>query len=498
MHEAGSDNPVRWVAVRHGPNAAGADHVHVMAVLVRLDGSRASIHNDVFAAQAAARWAEQEFGLVPGRGRTSPTEPGQGVRADRPSSRSDMAAATKAGSPYSKPPAMSRPMWDRVHQEGRDRMWTRQGRARAAVLSAAARAISGEHLTALVEEQGYQVRLRYSQTNPGQVTGWSVVAPPDKRARTPKAFAGRALGSDCTWPALIGHINARMSDGLGIINGQEGQAMIDRARMAAAGWGAEFIDRVIANDRALIDAGPNADPALAYWMRDVFWQVAWALEQSRGKHGVWTDAAYLYSAIAVGGPPAPPTDVRSALEDLHARYDLARAYLDHIEAQAASQDEEAAAMTQRSAAVDRWADSLATQPHIPKYLSSPGGAQYAGTAAVALALTTADIRTHTAALQRAAAVHRTHTERLQQMTTADRNALDYLNAQLRPWIAAAKQQEARLLDALDAHALATTQWREAAGRLLAEARATGDHDTVARVSGLDTAHRRLDPLPAAP
>jgi hypothetical protein len=213
LHEAGSDNPVRWVAVRHGPNAAGADHVHVMAVLVRLDGSRASIHNDVFAAQAAARWAEEEFGLVPGRGRTSPTEPGQGVRADRPSSRSDMAAATKLVSPYSKPPAMSRPMWDRVHQEGRDRMWTRQGRARAAVLSAAARAISGEHLTALVEEQGYQVRLRYSQTNPGEVTGWSVVAPPEKRARTPKAFAGRALGSDCTWPALIGHINARMSDG---------------------------------------------------------------------------------------------------------------------------------------------------------------------------------------------------------------------------------------------------------------------------------------------
>ena len=155
-------------------------------------------------------------------------------------------------------------------------------------------------------------------------------------------------------------------------------------------------------------------------------------------------------------------------------------------------------MTQRSAAVDRWADSLATQPHIPKYLSSPGGAQYAGTAAVAIALTTADIRTHTAALQHAAAVHRTHTERLKQMTTADRDALDYLNAQLRPWIAAAKQQEARLLDALDAHAHATTQWREAAGRLLAEARATGDHDTVARVSGLDAAHRRLDPLPVAP
>ena len=68
LHPDGSDNPVRWVAVRHGPNAAGADHIHVMAVLVRLDGTRASIHNDVFAAQGAARWAEQEHGLTPGRG----------------------------------------------------------------------------------------------------------------------------------------------------------------------------------------------------------------------------------------------------------------------------------------------------------------------------------------------------------------------------------------------------------------------------------------------
>ncbi len=499
LHPDGSDNPVRWVAVRHGPNAAGADHIHVMAVLVRLDGTRASIHNDVFAAQGAARWAEQEHGLTPGRGRTSPADPAQGVRADRPASRSDMAAATKTGPPYPKPPGMDRPTWARVQQEGRNRMWTRQGRTRAAVLSAAARAISAQHLIALVEDQGYHVRLRYSHTNPGQITGWSVVAPPDKRARTPKAFAGRTLGSDCTWPALIAHINARgLSDGLGIIHGQEGQAMIDRARMAAAGWGAQFIDQVIANDRALIDAGPDADPALAYWMRDVFWQVAWTLEQSHGQHGVWTDAAYLYSAIATGGPPPPPTEIRDALDDLHAQYDLARAHLDHIEAHATHREREAAAIAARSTAVDRWADSLAARPHVPKYLSSPGGAQYAGTAAVSIALTTADIRTHTAALRHAAQVHRAQAHQLRTLSAQDAEALAYLDQHLEPWIAAAKQQEAHLLAALDAHAAANAQWRQAAGRLLAEARAAGDHDTIQRVAGLDTAYRRGASLPVAP
>lgn len=499
LHPTDSDNPVRWVAVRHGANAAGADHIHVMAVLVRLDGSRASIHNDVFAAQAAARWAEHEYQLTPGRGRTSPADPGQGVRADRPSTRSDMAAATKAGPPYSKPAAMGRPNWERVQQEGRDRAWTRQGRARGAVLSAAARAISGEHLIALVEEQGYQVRLRHSHTNPDQVTGWSIVAPPDKRARSPKAFAGRQLGPDCTWPALLAHIDARgLSDGLGIISGEEGQAMIDRARMAGAGWGAEFIDRVIANDQALIASGPNADPALAYWMRDVFWQVAWALEQSHGQHGVWTDAAYLYSAIATGGPPAPPAEVRAALSELLAQYDLARSYLDQVEGSATRRAQESAGIAKRSAAVDRSADSLDARPHIPKYLSSPGGSQYAGTAAVAIALTTADIHTHTASLQQAAGLHRAHAQQLRKLAAEDAQALAYIDGQLRPWIRAARQQEAHLRAALDAHAAANAQWRESAGRLLAEARAVGDQNAALRVSGLNDAYRRGSSLPVAP
>jgi hypothetical protein len=397
------------------------------------------------------------------------------------------------------PVAMSRPAWERVQQEGRDRAWTRQGRARAAVLSAAARAISGEHLIALVEEQGYQVRLRHSHTNPGQVTGWSIVAPPDKRARSPKAFAGRQLGPDCTWPALLAHIDARgLSDGLGIISAEEGQAMIDRARMAGAGWGAEFIDRVIANDQALIASGPNADPALAYWMRDVFWQVAWALEQSHGQHGVWTDAAYLYSAIATGGPPAPPAEVRAALAKLLAQYDLARCYLDHVEATAARRAEESTAVARRGAVVDRWADSLDARPHIPKYLSSPGGAQYAGAAAVAIALTTADIRTQIAALQHAAEVHRAQAHQLRALAAEDAQALAYVDEQLRPWIQAAKQQEAHLRAALAAHKAANMRWREAAGRLLAEARAAGDQNTALRVSGLNAAYGRGSVLPVAP
>ncbi|MGB7962850.1 MAG: hypothetical protein WCF12_07835 [Propionicimonas sp.] len=495
LHPDGAGDPVPWVAVRHGTNEAGADHIHVMAVLVRPDGRRASTHNDVFAAQAAARWAEREYGLVPGRGRTSPNAPAEGIRADRPSRRGDMAATAKADPPYARPAGMTEPMWDRVRAEGRDRMWTRQGRTRAAVLSAAARAISAEHLIALVEAQGYQVRLRHSQNNPDQVTGWSVVAPPDRGARHPKAYAGRQLGSDCTWPALIAHIDAKaMSGGLRIVDEQEGQAMIDRAEMAAAGWGVEFIERVIAADHALIAAGPGADPALAYWLRDVFWQVAWTVERSQGRHGVWSDAAYLYSAIAAtGGVPAPPAEVRAALATLHAHYDTARRYLDQIGEDLTANDAEAGAMTAHGDAVDRWADSLSARPHIPKYLTSPGGAQYVGTAAVAIALTTADIKTHTAALRTARAVHADHAARRRQLGADARAAGHYLDADLGPWLAAAKQYEARLLAALDDHQQAAIQWREAAGRLLAQAQAAGDQEAAQRVVGLDNRYRHRTP-----
>ncbi len=497
LHPAGSGDPVPWVAVRHGTNEAGADHIHVMAVLTRPSGKRASTHNDVFAAQAAARWAEQEYGLVPGRGRTSPTDPSEGVRADRPSRRGDMAATAKSPAPYPRPAGMSAEMWGRVQQEGRDRIWTRQGRTRAAVLSAAARAISGEHMVTLVEEQGYQVRLRYSQTNPNRITGWSIVAPAGRDARRPKAYAGRQLGTDCTWPALTAHITAKaMSDGLHIVDGQEGRAMIDRATMAAAGWGIEFIEQVIAADRQLITAGPNADPSLAYWLRDAFWQVAWTLERSRGWHGVWSDAAYLYSAIAAtGGIPAPPAEVRSALDDVRAQLDVAVGYLDQIDDQLAANRAEATAMTAHGDAVDRWAATLAVRPHVPKYLTSPGGAQYVGTAAVAIALTTRDIKTYTAALERAGQVHREHSARRQQLTAQDAAAGWYVEIQLNPWIAAAKQEEARLSAALAAHDQAAVEWREAAGRLLSAARAAGEHDAAARVVGLDARYRHAAATP---
>lgn len=491
MQETGlhrADNPVRWVAVRHGVNEAGADHIHVMAVLVRADGSKPSMHRDGLAAQRAARWAEAEFGLVPGRAREDARSPrGTRVRADTPSGRGEMAAAAKAGPPYPRPEGMSDELWARVCQEGQARGWTRQGKARAAVLSAAARAVSMDHLVQLVREQGYQVRLRHSTTEPGQVTGWSVVAPPLRDGGKGKAYRGSALGSDCTWPALSAHVGRlATARGTGVLGAGEGEAMIAREKLVAAGWAAELVDDVLVADRMLA-AGVQDASALAYWMRDAFWQLAWTVEGQYRQHGVFTDAAYIYAAIAAGGgPPAPPAEVVEAMQRLHAQYDQVRTRLLQLKAEGAARDAEAEEIEARSDDWDAWADGLAAQarPHMPYYLMLPGGQRMTGAAWVGCSLAAADMRTAAAAMRQAGAVHRAHSARMDQLTAAEVSARAE-QRELGAWITQAKEYEGYLRDRLEAHTEARTLWRESIGRLLIDARAVGDTEAADRIAAMD-------------
>jgi hypothetical protein len=64
MHRTGlaphgqDDDAVRWIAVRHTP-----DHIHVVAMLARQDGTRPSFWNDRYRVGEACRAAEERFGL---------------------------------------------------------------------------------------------------------------------------------------------------------------------------------------------------------------------------------------------------------------------------------------------------------------------------------------------------------------------------------------------------------------------------------------------------
>ena len=506
LHPLGSENPVRWAAVRHGCNDAGADHIHVMAVLVRADGSKPRMHNDALGAQRAARWAETTFGLVAGRARTTASQPrSRPQRPDPTPRRGEQAAAAKRGPLYQRPAGMSDQVWERVRRQGQERSWTRQGRARAGVLSAAARAVSTDHLVVLLREQGYQVRLRYSVRDPGQVTGWSVVAPADRPGGTPKSYRGATLGADCTWPSIRAHID-RLSQarGTGLVGQGQEEAMIGRERMIAAGWGLELIEQVTTTDRLLAEgAQPGTDAA--WWLRDVMWQTAWELEGRHKRHGVFTDAAYAYAAIAAGGVPPVPTEAVAAMTRLRQQYDQVLSRLGQIDREREAREREDGHLAQVGRQWDAWADSLGAgaRPHLPYYLAMPGGQRLTGTAWVATSLAAQDIRRHADALAQAAAVHQANSARLDEQAAVAQAARDEVAA-ISTWTGQAKTYEAELQSAIDAHTSAREQWRDAIGRLLADARELADVEAVDRIEALDArygatgaAGRPLYGVPAA-
>ena len=173
MHRTGlaphdqDDEAVRWVAVRHAP-----DHIHLVAVLARQDGTRPRFWNDYYRVGEACCSAEQRFGLR----RTAPRDRTAGSRPTRAESEK----ARRQG--RSEPP----------------RITLRR------VVSAAAAASSGEEeFFAQLQQAGVVVRKRFSTHNRGQVTGYAVALPTDTAGSgCPVWYSGGKLAPDLTLPKL--------------------------------------------------------------------------------------------------------------------------------------------------------------------------------------------------------------------------------------------------------------------------------------------------------
>jgi hypothetical protein len=163
----GDDLGVRWVAVRHA-----ADHVHIVATLARQDGARPKIWNDFYRVREACQEVERRFGLR----RTTP--------ADRTAAR----RATRAES-----------------EQAARRGWGEPPRAtlRREVCTAAAGAATEQDFLARLRQAGVLVRLRYSITAPGEVTGYAVGLP-EHTARDGGViwYGGGKLAPDLTLPKL--------------------------------------------------------------------------------------------------------------------------------------------------------------------------------------------------------------------------------------------------------------------------------------------------------
>ncbi len=163
----GDDLGVRWVAVRHAD-----DHVHVVATLARQDGRRVFPRNDFWRAGEASREVEAKYGLT--------------VTAA-----SDRTAAKRASYAETEKAARQGQV-----EPVRDSL-------RRSVRTAAAGAGSLTEFFDRLADDGLLVRQRYSERNPGQVTGYAVALPESVDPGGASIyFGGGKLAADLTLPKL--------------------------------------------------------------------------------------------------------------------------------------------------------------------------------------------------------------------------------------------------------------------------------------------------------
>jgi hypothetical protein len=162
----------RWVAVHHGPSAAGNDHVHLVVNLVRGDGRVADTYRDWPRWRAWCLDVETRLGLTP----TSPANKTAPVRPTR----AETEKAVRMGR----------------EQSSRDLL-------RQLVRTAATRASGVEEFIALVRENGVRIQPRWSAA--GQLAGYRVAVPIDHSDSSMDGlvwFGGVRLARDLSAPRL--------------------------------------------------------------------------------------------------------------------------------------------------------------------------------------------------------------------------------------------------------------------------------------------------------
>jgi hypothetical protein len=164
---AGDPGGCRWVAVRHAD-----DHIHLVVVLARQDGAPAKVFRDWPKVHAAARAAEQRFGLQ------VVTSPDRSAEVDP--SRAEWEKAARSGA--KEPP----------------RRWL----ARHVRVAAAGSASRGEFAAAL-QDSGVLVTWRKSVRTPGELTGYAVARPGDVDGGGQQIwYSGSKLSPDLSLPKL--------------------------------------------------------------------------------------------------------------------------------------------------------------------------------------------------------------------------------------------------------------------------------------------------------
>lgn len=161
-----------WAAFRHGPSAAGFDHMHFVCGLVRSDGSKVKtyLRHGYAELHAVARRAEQRFGLW------TLVEHGEG--SVPVAQRAEREACGRRCRPEPERATLARTVRSTGHAARDEAEFVDQLRA-----------------------GGVLVRPRYAPGGTTEVIGYSVALRPTEGGK-PVWFGGGRLGRDLTLPAL--------------------------------------------------------------------------------------------------------------------------------------------------------------------------------------------------------------------------------------------------------------------------------------------------------
>jgi hypothetical protein len=234
------DDPdgVRWVAVRHAD-----DHVHVVATLVRQDGLLARPSNDRYRSREASRFVEVKYGL-----RATSAATGAGAA---PTSRAEQ---RKHQATAERQRAAGRPV-----PGGPDREVLRRY-----VRTAAAGASSLTEFLDRLRADGLLVRERFSERNPGEITGYAV-ALPDRYDNDGKPiyFGGGKLAPDLTVPKLQLRWTRPLGGPEGSGSGAQGATEEGSARTRRESSGADAGQQTTGRDRF----GLTPEERLGIWQQ---------------------------------------------------------------------------------------------------------------------------------------------------------------------------------------------------------------------------------------
>ncbi|HEU4422777.1 MAG TPA: relaxase [Pilimelia sp.] len=236
----GDDRAVRWVAVRHA-----ADHIHIVATLVRQDRRTEWARNDRWRAQAACRNLEERYGLY----RVGPADP---TAHTRPHS-VEVNKARRTGR----------------HEAGRDQL------RREVRFAAAAAGTVGEFVD-LLRAAGVLVELRPSSIHPGEFTGYKVaLADHATAAGDPVWYSGGRLAPDLTLPKLRRRWATSTPDGPPRTAGRP------RSPAGAYDGAAEQVRAATAEARRLAGDDPQTAAAAGYAAADTLAVAAQHAEGTR-------------------------------------------------------------------------------------------------------------------------------------------------------------------------------------------------------------------------